>query len=116
MFFEKKILAKLKKSDSNCLSPTGELWNRLERALDLSKNVSEPAKNDLGNSPLCNKYHKIQRSGQANPMPIGCIFICSTRDIKIIDSFHELISDSYHCQRVLTAIGQKIFFDFFLLP
>jgi hypothetical protein len=34
------------------LSPKGEFWNRLERALDLSKNVSEPAKNDLGNSPL----------------------------------------------------------------
>jgi hypothetical protein len=35
------------------LSPLGEFWNRLERALDLSKNVSEPAKNDfrLGNSP-----------------------------------------------------------------
>jgi len=32
----------------------GEFWNRLERALDLSKNVSEPAKNDflLGNSPI----------------------------------------------------------------
>jgi hypothetical protein len=36
------------------LSPKGEFWNRLERALDLSTNVSEPAKNDfrLGNSPL----------------------------------------------------------------
>jgi len=34
------------------LRPKGEFWNRLERALDLSKNVSEPAKNDLGNSPL----------------------------------------------------------------
>jgi len=34
------------------LSPNGEFWNRLEQALDLSKNVSEPAKNDLGNSPL----------------------------------------------------------------
>jgi len=34
------------------LSPKGEFWNRLERALDLSKNVSELAKNDLGNSPL----------------------------------------------------------------
>jgi hypothetical protein len=34
------------------LSPKGEFWNRLEQALDLSKNVSEPAKNDLGNSPL----------------------------------------------------------------
>jgi hypothetical protein len=35
------------------LSPKGEFWNRLERALDLSKNVSEPAKNDfrLGNIP-----------------------------------------------------------------
>jgi hypothetical protein len=40
-----------KKSDSNCLSPKGEFWNRLERALDVSKNVSEPAKNNLGNSP-----------------------------------------------------------------
>jgi hypothetical protein len=45
-------LAKWKKSDSNCLSPKGEFWNRLKRALDLSKNVSEPAKNDFGNSPL----------------------------------------------------------------
>jgi hypothetical protein len=34
------------------LSPKGEFWNRLERALDLSKNVSEPAKNDLGNNPF----------------------------------------------------------------
>jgi hypothetical protein len=34
------------------LSPKGEFWDRLERALDLSKNVSEPAKNDLSNSPL----------------------------------------------------------------
>jgi hypothetical protein len=33
------------------LNPKGEFWNRLERALDLSKNVSEPAKNDLGNNP-----------------------------------------------------------------
>jgi hypothetical protein len=47
-------LAKWKKSDSNCLSPKGEFWNRLERALDLSKNVSEPAKNDLGNNLLSN--------------------------------------------------------------
>jgi hypothetical protein len=38
------------------LSPKGEFWNRLERALDLSKNVSEPAKNDLGNSPLISSY------------------------------------------------------------
>jgi hypothetical protein len=51
-------LAKWKKSDSNCLSPKGEFWNRLERVLDLSKNVSEPAKNDfrLGNSPKINEY------------------------------------------------------------
>jgi hypothetical protein len=34
------------------LSPKGEFWNRLERVLDLSKNVSEPAKNDLDNSPF----------------------------------------------------------------
>jgi len=45
-------LAKWKKSDSNCLSPKGEFWHRLERVLDLSKNVSEPAKNDLGNNQL----------------------------------------------------------------
>jgi hypothetical protein len=46
-------LGEVKESDSNCLSPKGEFWNRLERALDLLKNVSEPAKNDfhLGNSP-----------------------------------------------------------------
>jgi hypothetical protein len=37
------------------LSPKGEFWNRLERALDLSKNVSEPAKNDLGNTLLSNE-------------------------------------------------------------
>jgi hypothetical protein len=30
------------------MSPKGEFWNRLKRALDLSKNVSEPAKSDLG--------------------------------------------------------------------
>jgi len=35
----------------DCLNPKGEFWNRLKRALGLSKNVSEPAKNDLGNSP-----------------------------------------------------------------
>jgi hypothetical protein len=34
------------------LSPKGEFWDRLERAIDLSKNVSEPAKNDLGNNPF----------------------------------------------------------------
>jgi hypothetical protein len=38
------------------LSPKGEFWNLLERALDLSKNVSEPAKNDLGISSL-RGYH-----------------------------------------------------------
>jgi hypothetical protein len=33
--------------------PKENLFERsLKRALDLSKNVSEPAKNDLGNSPL----------------------------------------------------------------
>jgi hypothetical protein len=37
------------------LSPKGEFWDRLKRALDLSKNVSEPAKNDLGNNPLINE-------------------------------------------------------------
>jgi hypothetical protein len=39
------------KSDSNCLNLKGEFWDRLKRASDLSKNVSESAKNDLGNSP-----------------------------------------------------------------
>ena len=34
----------------NCLSPKGEFWNRLEQALDLSKNVLGQAKRDLGNS------------------------------------------------------------------
>jgi hypothetical protein len=43
-------LAKRKNSDANCLSPKGEFWHCLEQALDLSKNVSEQAKRDLGNS------------------------------------------------------------------
>jgi hypothetical protein len=42
------------------LSPKGEFWNRLERALDLSKNVSEPAKNDLGNNPFKRSPKKKQ--------------------------------------------------------
>jgi hypothetical protein len=45
-------LAKRKNSDANCLSPKGEFWHCLEQALDLSKNVSEQAKRDLGNSLL----------------------------------------------------------------
>jgi hypothetical protein len=45
-------LAKQKISDLNCLSPQGEFLNRLEQALDLSKNVLDKAKRDLGNSPL----------------------------------------------------------------
>jgi hypothetical protein len=44
--------------DLNCLSPKGEFSNRLERALDLSKNVLDQAKRDLGNSLLNNKYWK----------------------------------------------------------
>ena len=39
-------------SDLNCLSPKSEFSNRLEQALDLSKNVLDQAKRDLGNSPL----------------------------------------------------------------
>jgi len=46
------MLAKGKISDLNCLSPKGEFSNRLERALDLSKNVLDQAKRDLGNSPF----------------------------------------------------------------
>jgi hypothetical protein len=38
--------------DLNCLSPKGEFSNRLEPALDLSKNVLDQAKRDLGNSLL----------------------------------------------------------------
>jgi hypothetical protein len=45
-------LAKRKNSNANCLSPKGEFWHCLEQALDLSKNVSEQAKRDLGNSLL----------------------------------------------------------------
>jgi len=37
------------------LSPKGEFWHCLEQALDLSKNVSEHAKRDLGNSPFMNE-------------------------------------------------------------
>jgi hypothetical protein len=40
-------LAKWKKSNANCLSQQGEFWHCLEQALDLRKNVSEPAKRDL---------------------------------------------------------------------
>jgi hypothetical protein len=40
----------------NCLSPKGEFSNRLEQALDLSKNVLDQAKRDLGNSPSTIKY------------------------------------------------------------
>ncbi|MEE9566061.1 MAG: hypothetical protein V3W17_01030, partial [Desulfobacteria bacterium] len=43
-------MAKRKISDLNCLSPKGEFWNRLEQAFDLSKNVLDQAKRDLGNS------------------------------------------------------------------
>jgi len=43
-------LAQRKISDLNCLSSKGEFSNRLEQALDLSKNVLDQAKRDLGNS------------------------------------------------------------------
>lgn len=45
-------------------STNGEFWNRLKRGLDVSRNVSEPGKNDLGNNPsrfdpiLC--IHKLR--------------------------------------------------------
>jgi hypothetical protein len=48
-FFERSLK---RISDLNCLSPKGEFSNRLERALDLSKNVLDQAKRDLGNSLL----------------------------------------------------------------
>jgi hypothetical protein len=47
----KSTMNKRKISDLNCLSPKGEFSNRLERALDLSKNVLDQAKRDLGKSP-----------------------------------------------------------------
>jgi hypothetical protein len=43
-------LSEVKEKGFQLFEPKGEFWNRLERALDLSKNVLEPAKNDLGNS------------------------------------------------------------------
>jgi hypothetical protein len=42
-------VGEVKERDFSWLGPKGEFWNRLERAIDLSKNVSEPAKSDLGN-------------------------------------------------------------------
>jgi hypothetical protein len=48
------------------LSPKGKSWNRLERALDVSKNVSEPAKNVLGNSPLSFKSEGLRDRGLFN--------------------------------------------------
>jgi len=51
-FYEFINLGEVKKSDFNCLNPRGEFWHRLEGALDVSKNVSEPAKSDLGNRTL----------------------------------------------------------------
>jgi hypothetical protein len=42
----------------NCLSPEGEFSNRLKRVLDLSKNVLDKAKRDLGNSLLTIEWRK----------------------------------------------------------
>jgi hypothetical protein len=57
-------LAKQKISDLNCLSPQGEFSNRLEQALDLSKNVLDKAKRDLGNSLI--KFDENARSHYHN--------------------------------------------------
>ena len=57
--FCQQILAKWKISDVNCLSPKGEFWHRLKRALDLSKNVLDPVKMDFGNSVLNIKLHNL---------------------------------------------------------
>jgi hypothetical protein len=56
---EAQILVKRKISDLNCLNPKGEFSNRLERALDLSKNVLDQAKRDLGNS----LFRRVMPSG-----------------------------------------------------
>ncbi len=37
-------MAKRKNSDSNCLSPEGEFWDRLEQAIDLSKSILDKRK------------------------------------------------------------------------
>jgi hypothetical protein len=68
------------------LRPKGEFWNRLERALDLSKNVSEPAKNDLDNSPLIRSGFKTSLQAQ---------FLCwtegfNTRNIKYIPALESI--------------------------
>jgi hypothetical protein len=46
-------LGEVKEKRFQLLEPEGRVWGRLEQALDLSKNVSEPAKNDfpLRNNP-----------------------------------------------------------------
>jgi hypothetical protein len=41
------------------LSPKGEFLNRLEQALDLSKNVLDKVKRDLGNSLLTIDYCRL---------------------------------------------------------
>jgi coenzyme F420-reducing hydrogenase gamma subunit len=55
-------LGEVKEKRFQLFEPKGEFWDRLERALDLSKNVSEPVKNDLGNSPLTFEQRTLNRS------------------------------------------------------
>jgi hypothetical protein len=47
-----KNLGEVKIKRLKLFEPEGRVWNHRERALDSSKNFSEPAKNDFGNSPL----------------------------------------------------------------
>jgi hypothetical protein len=48
-------LVEVKEKRFQLFEPQGRVLNRLKQALNLSKYVSEPAKNDLGNSPF--KYN-----------------------------------------------------------
>jgi len=52
-----------------CLSPKGEFSNRLEQALDLSKNVLDQAKRDLGNSP--SRFDPIDMQLRIQSLPLA---------------------------------------------
>jgi hypothetical protein len=72
------------------LSPKGEFWNRLERTLDLSKNVSEPAKNDLGNSP--SNFDIIALSQRFSKATLSPIFSGRPSDTK--PTFSAIVTDA----------------------
>jgi len=47
--------------------PKGEFWHRLERALDLSRNILDQAKRDFGNSPSW-MYYILNRNRKRSHM------------------------------------------------